>query len=142
MGSVDVRVRRWADTLVHYCLDVQPGEVVAIISTPLAEPLIQEVYRMVLQAGGHPFPVIGLPRLRNTLLSEGSDEQVTWRSPLEGVLASEIDKRLRISAEPNPLALANIAQARQALASAPSQVHQRAKANDKSAEKAKSRQIR
>ncbi len=131
MGLVDVRVRRWADTLVGYCLDVQPGEVVAIISTPLAEPLIQEVYRAVLHAGGHPLPVIGLPRLKHILLSEGSDEQITWRSPQEDMLAREIDKRLRIAAEPNPLALANIAPARQALANAPSQVHQRAKANGK-----------
>jgi aminopeptidase len=130
---VDARVRRWAETLTHFCLDVQPGDVVAINSTPLAEPLIEQVYRSVLRAGGHPLPQIALPSLSNALLEEGSDEQITWRSPLGSVLAREVDKRLNIAASPNPLALATIAPERQALANTPPQMGQKPKA-DKNAQ--------
>lgn len=129
MGLVDVRVSRWADTLVHYCLNVQPGEIVSIQSTPLAEPLIREVYRAVLQAGGYPLPSITLPSLRNILLDVGSDEQITWHSPIDGVLARAIDKRLRIAADPNPLTLANVAPAKQSLANSPPQIRNQVKAN-------------
>ena len=127
MSIVDVRVRRWAETLTHFCLDVQPGDIVSINSTPLAEPLVEQVYRNVLRAGGHPLPMITLPSLSNALLEEGSDEQITWRSPVAGTLGREVDKRLNIAASPNPLALANITPQRQALANNPPQIGQKPK---------------
>ncbi len=119
MAITDPRVIRWAETLTHFCLDVQPGEVVGIQSTPLAEPLIREVYRSVLQAGGYPLVALSLPALRPILLAEGSTEQIGWRSPIDHAVAQQIDKRLRISADPNPLALATIDPARQAHHTAP-----------------------
>jgi len=128
MSMIDIRVRRWAETLTHYCLDVQPGEIISIQSTPLAEPLIREVYRAVLEAGGHPLPAITLPALRSVLLENGNDAQLTWRSPIDEVLASGIDKRLNILAAPNPLALAGIAPERQALANRPPQIRDQVKA--------------
>ncbi len=122
MSLNDERVRRWAATLTRYCLDVQPGEVIAVNSTPLAEPLIRAVYGEILRAGGLPLVSITLPSLRGILLREGSDEQIGWRSPVLDVLTHEIDKRLGIAAEPNPLALAQIAPAKQALANNPPQI--------------------
>ncbi len=125
MSMVDGRVRRWAATLVGYCLDVQPGEVVSIGATPLAEPLIREVYREVLRAGGHPLPVITLPGLQNVLLEEGNDDQITWHSPVAAAATHEADKRLNIASSPNPLALAGIDPHKQALANTPPQMNQK-----------------
>lgn len=119
MAMSDPRLQRWAEALTGYCLDVQPGEVVAILSTPLAEPLIREVYLAVLQKGAQPLVALTLPSLRQILLSEGSDEQIGWRSPVDRALARNIDKRLRISADPNPLALAQIPPAKQTQQAAP-----------------------
>ena len=118
MGLLDVRVRRWAETLVGYCLDVQPEEVVLIQSTPQAEPLVREVYRAVLHAGGNPLPQITLPSLQRVLLDEGSGAQITWQSPLPRALNLIIDKRLAIAATPNPLALATVDPRKQSLLSA------------------------
>ena len=67
MSMLDPRVKRWAQTLTHYCLDVQPGDDVSIVSTPLAASLIQAVYREILLAGGNPVPYIQLPELRGIL---------------------------------------------------------------------------
>ena len=44
-------IKKYADLLVQYCVQVQPGDKVFISSTLLAEPLIREVYRAAYQAG-------------------------------------------------------------------------------------------
>ena len=52
----DPRMVRWAKALTGYSVDVQPGQVVAIRGERAAEPLLQEIYREVIERGGHPVP--------------------------------------------------------------------------------------
>ena len=47
----DMRIERWAHTLVHHCLYVKAGETDAILATPLATPLVEAVYREVVRVG-------------------------------------------------------------------------------------------
>lgn len=98
---MDPRIVRWAKTLVSYCLMVQPGQSVLIVSTPAAEHLVAEVYRETLRAGGHPIPRIFLPELDRIAILEASDEQLAWIDPVERLLAQEVDCRLMIGAETN-----------------------------------------
>lgn len=42
---------RYAQLLVQYSLDIQPGDKLLIRTTTLAEPLVREVYRLALRAG-------------------------------------------------------------------------------------------
>ena len=42
---------RYANLLVHYCLEVKKGDRLFISSTSLAEPLVKEVYRAAYKAG-------------------------------------------------------------------------------------------
>ena len=51
----DIRIERWAHTLVNYSLYIKAGETVAIYATPLAAPLVEAVYREVLRVGAHPY---------------------------------------------------------------------------------------
>lgn len=44
-------IAQYAGLLVHYCLEVRPGDKVFIASTLLAEPLVREVYREAYAAG-------------------------------------------------------------------------------------------
>lgn len=44
-------LEKYADLLVHYCLDIQEGERLYIQSSTLAEPLVREVYRLAVRAG-------------------------------------------------------------------------------------------
>lgn len=113
---MDHRITRWAQTLVGYCLDVRPGQTVLIHASPAAEPLIAAVYREVLRAGGHPVPHITLATLTEILLSEGSDEQLTWLDPTARYWAEHADARLVIESETNTRTLANVDPQRQALA--------------------------
>ena len=43
MYMQDIRIERWAHTLVHYCLYVRAEETVSIRATPLAAPLVEAV---------------------------------------------------------------------------------------------------
>ncbi|MFI5272224.1 MAG: aminopeptidase [Ktedonobacterales bacterium] len=112
---MDPRIIRWAKTLVGYCLEVQPGETVLINAAPVAEPLVREVYREVLRAGGHPIPRIHLSSLTEELLREGNDDQLTWLDPSARLLAEQINCRLNISSELNTRYLTGVAPARQKL---------------------------
>ncbi len=118
----DPRIQRWAETLTRYCLYVQPGETVAVYATTLAMPLVEAVYQEILRAGGYPLLRISLPDLsvspaaNEVLLKEGTEEQLTFVSPLDDWLAEHVHARLRISSEANVCALANVDPARQALA--------------------------
>ncbi|HAE84775.1 MAG TPA: aminopeptidase, partial [Ktedonobacter sp.] len=47
----DIRIERWARTLVHYSLYIKAGDTVAIHATPLAAPLVEAVYRELLSVG-------------------------------------------------------------------------------------------
>lgn len=47
------QLNAYAHLLVNYCVSLQPGERLFVNSTTLAEPLIREIQREVLRAGGH-----------------------------------------------------------------------------------------
>ena len=112
---MDPRISRWAKTLVNYCFEVKPGEMVQIAATSAAEPLIAEVYREVLRAGGHPVSTIRLPQLTETLLREGNDDQLSWINPADRVMTEQVDCFLNISSETNTRQLAGVDPARQSL---------------------------
>ena len=110
----DIRIDRWAHTIVHYCLYLKPGDFFVIQATPQASPLIEAVYREALQVGAHPVPVIDLENLEELFLREGSDEQLATVSPIASTLAKKANARLVISSRNNPRALSNIEPARTA----------------------------
>ena len=112
---MDPRIARWARTLVNYCLDVKPGETVQISATPAAEPLLAEVYREALRAGGHPIADIRITGLMETLLREGNDAQLEWINPADRLLTEQVDCFLFIGSETNTRQLAGVDPERQAL---------------------------
>lgn len=50
----DPRFTKWAQLIVQYSIDVQPGDLVAITARPSATALIEALYIEILKAGGHP----------------------------------------------------------------------------------------
>jgi aminopeptidase len=110
----DIRIDRWAHTLVHYCLYLKEGDILSIQATPLAAPLIEAVYREALHVGAHPIPLIELEALNEILLREGNESQLTTASPLAQTLAEKANARLSILSSSNPKALSNIPPARSA----------------------------
>jgi aminopeptidase len=108
----DIRIERWAHTLVNYCLSLKAGETVAIRSTPLAAPLVEAVYHETLRVGAHPIPFIELEGLEELLLREGNDAQLAMIHPYLVAMAEHVDARLTISAKSNTRAMTSIDPAR------------------------------
>jgi len=104
----DIRIERWAHTLVHYCLSLQAGENVSIRATPLAAPLIEAVYREVLRTGANPIPLVELESLDEILLQEGTDSQMERSYQLLSALSPQIDAQLIIKSSANTKALAHV----------------------------------
>jgi aminopeptidase len=77
----DQRLARLADVLVRYSTSVQPGDEVQIEGHPTTAPLLREVYRATLRAGGHPSARLIVDEEAEALLEQGSDEQLEWVSP-------------------------------------------------------------
>src|SRR5512146_2772264 len=97
----DIRLERWAHTLVHYCLALKEGDNVSIHTTPLAAPLIEAVYREILRVGANPVPLVGLERLDEILLQEGSPTQIENSYQLLKAIVPNINARLAILSDSN-----------------------------------------
>ncbi len=69
---------RYARLLVHYCLELKPGERVQINSTHLAEPLLQALQREILQAGALPHFHTSFRDQERLFLAHASDEQMDY----------------------------------------------------------------
>jgi aminopeptidase len=104
----DIRIERWAHTLVHYSLSVKAKETIAIHATPLAAPLVEAIYREILRTGAHPVPLIELESLEEILLRQGNDAQLTKISPISSALVDNVDARLSIGSRSNPKALSGV----------------------------------
>lgn len=111
----DPRITKLADTLVTYSLNIQPGEFVVINTQPSAAPLLQELYRAILQAGAHPSTNITMPGLTRLKLKHGSDDQLRWISPFDRLGNEQADVRISIDATTNTRELSGIDPARQAV---------------------------
>lgn len=74
----DPRLGRLADVVVGYSTSVRPGDVIRIEGSRSGTPLIREIYRAAVRAGGHPTAELGVQETAEDLLLEGTDAQLEW----------------------------------------------------------------
>jgi aminopeptidase len=110
----DSRHVKLAEVIVGYSTAVSPGDVVAIQGPELAAPLIRELYRAVLAAGGHPLTRISLDGLAESLLLHGTDDQLDWVNPARAEMIERADVRIALDAESNTRSMSGVDPARQA----------------------------
>jgi aminopeptidase len=110
----DSRVGRLADVLVNYSTSVEPGHLVLLETTPLAAPLLRELYRSVLAAGGHPHVRLALEGTAEALLTEGTNEQIDWVNPMRREDFEQAHARIAVEASSNTRDLTGVEPARQA----------------------------
>jgi aminopeptidase len=102
----DPRVEKFAKILVEYCTRIKPGDRVLIEATTAAEPLVREVYLKVLEAGGHPVPLIQFPDMffpghEDLLMMRGSEAQLDFVPPLQKLAYEQFESRIRIHSTTN-----------------------------------------
>jgi len=98
---MDIRVQRLAHLLVDYSVEVEPGERVAILSSPAAADLVRPVYERVLERGGYPFLGIDLPGTEEIFYRVASEEQLKFINPIERVIFEEYEVLISIRAATN-----------------------------------------
>ena len=94
--------------IAGYSLAVAPGQLVVIEGPTLAAPLVRELYRQVLRAGGHPRSRPAIDGAQELRLSLGSDAQLDWVDPLFREHVELADARVVILADFNTRALSGV----------------------------------
>jgi aminopeptidase len=127
----DPRVTKLAQVIVRYSLDLQPGELFTLATSPLAEELSLEVYKEAVKAGAHITIQNSLPGAEEAFYVYASDEQLVHVSPVRKLIWDTFDALLYIQANHNTRSLsgidpAKIVQVRQAYAELNQQFYERA----------------
>ena len=91
-------LNKYAKLLVNYCVELQPGERLYVQSTTLAEPLIREVYREALRAGGHIEIDLSFREKGRIFFDEAKSEQLEYVSPFYEKAIKEFDAYIYIRA--------------------------------------------
>ena len=104
----DPRQKKLADLLVNYSVAVQPGQWVYIRGHLIAESLVNEVLKSVLDAGGNPNLFYYTDEIEEITYKHSSDEQLTWISPVEKQIMEEADVLIHIRATTNSRSLTGV----------------------------------
>ena len=105
----DSRFQKMAQVIVNYSIAVKPGQMVYIWSQTPAAPLMLELYKEVLKAGGNAFMRADIPGAQEILLQHGSEWALKNPSAVEALSVEEgkFDAYIRIGAETNTRRLTN-----------------------------------
>jgi aminopeptidase len=111
----DALIERWAEVLVDYSTEVRGDDQVAIAGGVAAEPLLRAIYRAVLSRGAQAVLVPSFTEAQTDLLALGSDEQLSFISPLERWSCEEASVTIDVLASTNTRALSGVDPSRQAV---------------------------
>jgi len=98
----------FADLLVGYCLEVEPGQEVLVRSTTLAEPLLLECQRAILERDAWPLLRVELPGSTVALYRHALDRHLDTFSEVAWAEARKAHAQLGIQAPENTRSLAGI----------------------------------
>jgi aminopeptidase len=107
----DERLVKLARVLIQYSTRIQPGDRVVIHGYPLtaaAEPLILELMREILAAGGHPHVLMGSEEMRSLYFRQANEAQISYINPLLRMLDEEFEVDIRLSSSGNTRELSTL----------------------------------
>lgn len=91
-------LKKYAELLTTYCLELQPGDRCYIQSSTLAEPLVREVYRSAVSIGAFPEVDLIFKGKNRIFYEEANQDQLTHISPLTKNIIETFDAYLNIRA--------------------------------------------
>ncbi|NWG06593.1 MAG: aminopeptidase [Chloroflexi bacterium] len=102
----DSRVEKFAKILVEHSARIVPGDRVLIEATTAAEPLVRELYRQILEKGGHPHPMIGFPGMvpfvqDDLYMTYANDTQLDFIPTFYKIAYDQFESRIRIHSATN-----------------------------------------
>src|SRR5512136_2879305 len=113
----DPRITKLANVLVHYSLEVKPGQQFMINTHPWAEELTLAVYEAAIKAGANIFVQCRVPGSDEIFYKYATDDQLDHVSPTYKLLTETFDASLSIWTVHNTRSLAGVDPTRMARAS-------------------------
>jgi aminopeptidase len=104
----DPRLKKLADVLVNYSTKVKPRDWVMLRGDTVAEPLVNEVYRQVIKAGGNVTLNLANDVISEAYFKEASDDQLKWVSPTTKMLYEKADVLIALDGSSNTRALSAV----------------------------------
>ncbi len=92
----------------EYCLPVTADKKIGILGNAVATPLIQQLYKHILQKGGHPIPHIRVDSLTELLYTYGNKKQIEFALPFDKFFMKNINGIINIFAETNVKRLSGV----------------------------------
>src|SRR5690349_15675751 len=103
-----VNASKFARLLVDYCLEAQAGQQVQVSSTTLAEPLLLELQRELLEREAWPLLDVSLPGQAEGFWAAARDVHLDGFPSADLAVAERVDATLRIQASSNANELAGV----------------------------------
>ena len=97
----DPRYERLAELVLDHSLALDPRRVLRIDANAVAAPLILPLHRGAIERGVHAYATLGLSGLTELLVAQGSDEQISFVSPIALREIDTIDAAITIWSETN-----------------------------------------
>lgn len=104
----DPRVTKLAQTIVGYSAAVQPGDKIHLSGEVSGLPLLREIYRECLAAGGFPITHLTDETSVDYLLRQGTDAQLEFLSPLDVWRSEQADVSINVRASTNTRRLSSL----------------------------------
>jgi len=103
----DPRIESFARILVDYCTRIVPNDRVFIETNTDALPILQEVFKQVLERGGRPYLQMEFPEQRELYFQYMPYEPSAHKNELMAHAYENFEARIRIWSEANTKALTN-----------------------------------
>lgn len=101
-------IQKWAEILVHYSLDLQPGEKFAIHTTPEGKELALKVYKEALKIGSYPVILVTFGEEAELFFKYASDKVIQTPNPINVIMTDSFDVALGIQAASNTKAIGTV----------------------------------
>ena len=112
----DPRVKKFAEILVDFSANIQPGDRVLLEGTTAAMPLFEALYKRILERGGHPYPQMTFPTQQEIFFNHADEEQLSHTHIFTMKAYEEFESRIRIHSLTNTESLSEVPPEKQALA--------------------------
>ena len=112
----DPRLTRLADILVNYSARVRKNDLVKIMGSAVTEPLLVEIFKAVLHAGGQPYLTMNSDEATEAFLKLAGNSQLDYANPVLQHEMETIDCLITTWGESNTRALSNVDPAKAARA--------------------------
>jgi aminopeptidase len=98
---IDPRYERLAELVLDHSLELNAGQLLRIEGESVAAPLIRPLHREAIKRGAHAYTAIDLTGLTELLVAHGSDDQLSFVSPIERREMERLDAEVTIWSESN-----------------------------------------